>query len=88
MRAGVAGTFMHKVTVAKCCNLFMVWNACKIREVLDLPDHRRPDSRLDGIAELGLVENRYINCSGVLNCMLGEFPDPILLTPVRFPATL
>jgi TnpA family transposase len=67
-------------------NLVMAWNTQKIQELMDLPEHRRPDIRLDDIAMVGPVATRHINFKGILHFPMEEFAEPVLRAPVRVPA--
>ena len=67
-------------------NLVMSWNTHKIQQMMDLPDHRRPDLRLEDIATVGPGTTRHINFRGVLHFPLEEFAEPVLRVPVRVPA--
>ena len=67
-------------------NLVMAWNTHKIQELLELPDYRRSDIRLDDIATIGPVATRHINFRGVLHFPLEEFAEPVMRAPVRVPA--
>ena len=63
------------------------WNTQKIQKLMDLPDHRRPDIRLEDLAAVGPVATRLINFRGVLHFPLEEFAEPVLRTTVKVPAT-
>jgi TnpA family transposase len=67
-------------------NLVMAWNTQKIQELMDLPEHRRPDIRLDDIAMVGPVATRHINFKGILHFPMEEFAEPVLRAPVHVPA--
>ena len=67
-------------------NLVMAWNTQKIQKLMDLPDHRRADIRLEDLAAVGPVATRHINFRGVLHFPLEEFAEPVLRAPVKVPA--
>ena len=67
-------------------NLVMGWNTQKIQEIVDLPEQRRAEIRMDEIASVGPVATRHINFRGVLHFPLDEFAEPVLRAPIRVPA--
>ena len=65
----------------------MVWNTQKIQNLMDLPDHRRADLRLEDLAAVGPVAKRPSNFRGVPHFPLEEFAEPVTRAPVIVPAT-